>query len=496
MAASQMTGVLRTAVDAARQFWDIVGPGGKLHPQYFLENRGHLVVESLLLGIIVYLFLQQAFKPKPRGDDPLSDKEMDALVAEWRPEPLVPRMEEAERPRERVVTAVHGHHAIVDGKRVLNLASANFLNFGGMPEPMEAARATVARYGVGSCGPRGFYGTIDVHLQLEAHLAEFMGCPICTIFSFDIATIASVIPACANRKDIIIMDERCNYAVQQGVLLSRASVHSFKHNDMEDLQRVLEKVEAKERADKKPLCRKLIIVEGIFATTGDIPPLDEVFAIKERYKYRLLVDESLSFGVLGPNGRGCCEQFGLTAGDVEVICASMSGTLGSIGGFCVGDPAVVEHQRLAGSGYVFSASLPPFLGTAADEALALLRDRGPMLLPRLRHICSTARAQLEKVPGILVSGGPLSTGNSPVVHLTLAPAVAERVGHQAFALISRMAERMFDCDGIMVSVPLYSCLEKMKTAPSLRIFLSAAMTDEEVSGLAAAVRAAAKEILP
>jgi len=269
-------------------------------------------VEALLVVVIAYLFLQHSFKPHPRSEDPLTEKDIQNLCREWEPEPLVPKLKEHEEGfKTKVLTGASGIHATVDGRTVLNLASANMLCLGGTADMTETARDTIEKYGVGSCGPRGFYGTIDVHLQLEDQLAQFMGTDECIIYSFDIATVASIVPAFASRKDIIIADECCSFPIQQGIELSRASVHYFKHNDVADLERILISVDESERKQKKPLNRRLIIVEGIYATRGDMAPLDKIYEIKEKYKYRLLVEESFSFGVLGRTGRGACEHFGL-----------------------------------------------------------------------------------------------------------------------------------------------------------------------------------------
>lgn len=414
------------------------------------------------------------------------------LCREWQPEPLVPKID-ADLP-ERILSEVDGIHAVVNGKKVMNLASANFLNLSGTADMKKVANDTVAKYGVGSCGPRGFYGTIDVHLQLEAAIASFMGCPSCTIFSFDIATVASVIPACANRKDIVVADEYVSFPVQQGLSLSRAAVHWFKHNDPEDLERIIKKVEEQERKLKKPLCRKLVVVEGVYPNFGDIAPLDKICEIKDKYKYRLLVEESYSFGVMGATGRGACEHHGLAPHQVEVICASMGTALGSVGGFCTGaEKDVVEHQRLAGSAYVFSASLPPFLATSALIALTAMQqsDLQRKLLTKLHSNCLSLRTQIAKIPGLYVNSGP-SCDSSAVIHVRLDPSLSK--GQQQ-ELLSQLADVAMEKHGVMMSVPAYSSLDRVQPTPSVRIFVSAAMTDKDVSAVIAALKAAAKEVL-
>lgn len=126
----------------------------------------------------------------------------------------------------------------------------NFLGIAGNTEVRDACHKTINKYGVGSCGPRGFYGTIDVHLELEERIAKFMGTQEAILYSYDLATLSSVIPAFANKKDLIIADEGCSYAIQNGCHLSRAKTVYFKHNDVEDLKKILEKVKEDDRKYK------------------------------------------------------------------------------------------------------------------------------------------------------------------------------------------------------------------------------------------------------
>lgn len=141
-----------------------------------------------------------------------------------------------------------------------------------------------------------------------------------------------MIPAFCKRGDVIVMDEACNYAIQSGTLLSRSRVYRFRHNDMDSLEQTLRQIDAEDLAAKRPLTRRFILVEGIYAHLGDLCPLDKVFALKQRYQYRLLVDETMSLGVLGRTGRGACEHYGIDPSDVDVIVASMSTSLATVGG--------------------------------------------------------------------------------------------------------------------------------------------------------------------
>ncbi|GBF89694.1 serine palmitoyltransferase [Raphidocelis subcapitata] len=495
---------LRPIRQAWAEFWDIFGPGGRLHPDWFIEHQGHLFIEGGLMAIILVLFFQSGYRPsKEQEEEPLTEREIDELCREWKPEPLVPDIaEEDQLPEPPVIQEWENSHWVtVAGRRALNLTAADFLGLSNDPSVAAAARATVERYGVGSCGPRGFYGTFDVHLQLEQDLAAFMGEEEAIIYSYDIATVASVIPAFASRADILVMDEGCSYPIQQGAKLSRARVFTFKHNDAGDLAALLGRIEAEEARERKPLCRRMIVVEGVYSNTGEVAPLRRIYELKERYKYRLCVEETLSFGVMGERGRGACEAAGLEPGQVEIICASMSGALGSVGGFCVGHSEVCDHQRLCGQGYCFSASLPPYLATAAIAALRILgTPDGQALARRVRGAAAELRAALAAgPPGLVLAGaadGPAAA--SPVVHLHLDPSVESRLGPRpaVAAALQRVADILLQRYGVFVALPRYSVLDEVHPRQSIKLVANAALASEgRVEHVASALREAAAEVL-
>lgn len=167
-----------------------------------------------------------------------------------------------------------------NGRTVTNLASYNFYNLVANETLKEKAIQTLRTYGVGPCGPPGFYGTQDVHMKTEADIASHLGVPACILYAQAFSTISSVIPAFSKRGDIIVADKAVNYSIRKGLQISRSSVRWYEHNDMEDLQRVLEKV-IKEQA-KKPLTRRFIITEGIFENIGDTVDLPRIVRISFR----------------------------------------------------------------------------------------------------------------------------------------------------------------------------------------------------------------------
>eukprot|EP00210_Caulerpa_lentillifera_P006703 g6405.t1 len=468
------------------ELWRFIQPGGKLHPASFLEHKGHLVIESLLCFAILYLIWLPRSRPKQEQNQ-LTDEELKELCEEWSPEPLVPEIDWTDD--DRIIDSRIDRIVIINDRQILNMQSTDFLGLLTNDAIGKACNNSIVKYGVGSCGPRAFYGTVDVHLQLEEHIARFMGMQESIVYSFDLATVPSLLPAFASAKDVIVVDECVCYPIQTGCRLSRAQVLTFKHNDVEDLERVLTSIEEKHRQQKRPLNRRYIVVEGIYQDCGDVAPLDRIYELKLKYKYRLVVDESLSFGVLGKTGRGACEYFGLTPGDAEIVTASLSHSLVSIGGFCVGDHEIIGHQRINGHGYIFSASLPPFLAAAADEALTQL-ECNPGELELLRYKASTLRTNLSQIEALRVIGA--SDGvemNSPLIHLQLASEL-DTSAKQSWKMLKRIEKWMFEERGIAVCVPKYSGLEWKQPCPTIRIAVSVKHTEDDLSSVTDALRCA------
>ncbi|MFQ6659385.1 hypothetical protein Gotur_028288 [Gossypium turneri] len=265
-----------------------------------------------------------------------------------------------------VLESAAGLHTIIDGKEVVNFASANYLGFVGHDKLLESCTSALEKYGVGSCGPRGFYGTIDVHLDCEARIAKFLGTHDSILYSYGLST----------------LDEGVHWGIQNGLYLSRSTIVYFKHNDMESLEKTLEKITAQNKRAKK--LRRYIVVESVYQNSGQIAPLDKIIKLKEKYRFRVLLDETNSFGVLGRTGRGLTEYCGVPIEKIDIVTAAMGHALATEGGFCTGSARVIDHQRLSSSGYVFSASLPPYLASAAITAIDIL-EQNPDLTSKLKE---------------------------------------------------------------------------------------------------------------
>ncbi|KAK7311080.1 hypothetical protein RJT34_08973 [Clitoria ternatea] len=258
-------------------------------------------------------------------EDQEDDGEIDELCDEWVPELLIPSLNEDLYYEPPVLESAAGPHTTINGNELL-----------------ESYFAALEKYGVGSCGPRGFYGTIDVHLDCEARIAKFLGTPNSILYSYGLSTMFSAIPASSKKGDIIVADEGVHWGIQNGLYLSRSTVMYFKHNDMDSLRETLENITSKNKRAKK--LRRYIVVEAVYQNSGQIAPLDEIIKLKEKYRFRVLMDESNSIGVLGSSGRGLTEYYGIPVEKLDIITTAMGHALATEGGFCTGNARVIDHQ--------------------------------------------------------------------------------------------------------------------------------------------------------
>ena len=392
----------------------------------------HVFIETTLIFSIVYILFARSkdWREMPKE---LTAKEQEELIHEWKTQPLTPPMtEEEDDDLDIVVHAMHGNKLDITvgdnptRKTVLNFGNFDFLGWtsdASREVLRQASLEALDRYGCGSCGPRGFYGTVDVHLELEKVFADFCGTPDSILYSDGASTCSSTVAAFCKRGDLLVVDEAVYEPIRTGVTLSRATVKWFKHNDMVDLRRVMMEVQETDKRLRRPqnAQRRFLVVEGLYKDTGSIAPLDELVKLKHEFSYRLILDESFSFGTLGKTGRGALEHFGLQVmHDAEIVTIGLENSMGSVGGITVGTEEIVDHQRLSGSGYCFSAASPPFTASAAIAALAQMRSH-PELLVRLRenqaYLYDQVTAMCAQLDGVLVvTSDPLS----PITMLSVA----------------------------------------------------------------------------
>ncbi|CAH1773901.1 unnamed protein product, partial [Owenia fusiformis] len=436
----------------------------------------HLLFEGLLIVVIIRLFFTQSYKPEHN----LSDKEKKELVEEWTPEPLVPDTP-SDHPallalvHDNVVSGPIGKLLNINGQPCINLATFNFLGLAGNCSIKEEAVRSLRKYGVGSCGPRGFYGTVDVHLELEEKLAKYMQCEEAILYSYGFATVASAIPAYSKRGDVIFCDDGVSFAIQKGIQASRSKVVYFKHNDMQDLERVLKEqdIEDKKNPKKAKVTRRFMIVEGLYLNHGDICPLPQLIDLKWKYKVRIFIDESISFGTLGKSGKGVTEHFNIPVSEIDLITASIENSVGSIGGFCCGKAYVVDHQRLSGLGYCFSASLPPMLASAAIQSLNIMREK-PQIFQSLQQNAQYMHNQLQRLPGLTVCGLPVS----PIQHLRLIKPTGDRSRDQK--TLQKIVDLARD-KGVALTVARYLDTEEQHLPPvSIRVTVNIELKEEDM----------------
>ena len=253
---------------------------------------------------------------------------------------------------------------LISGKKVLMFGSNAYLGLTNHPKVKEAAIEAIKKYGTGCAGSRFLNGTLDIHVELEKELAEFVGKDEALCFSTGFTVNEGIIPAVVGRGDYIICDDRDHASIVDGRRLSFSTQLKYKHNDMEALEKELQKC--------KPESVKLIVVDGVFSMEGDLANLPEIVRLKEKYNASIMVDEAHGLGVFGHQGRGVCDHFGLTD-QVDVIMGTFSKSLASIGGFVAADKDTINWLRHNSRSYIFSASNTPAATAAAREALHILK---------------------------------------------------------------------------------------------------------------------------
>ncbi len=279
-----------------------------------------------------------------------------------------------------------GAEVIMEGKRRIMLGSNNYLGLTSDPRVIEAGVKALEKYGTGCSGSRFLNGTLDIHIQLESELAQFLGKESVMMFSTGFQSNTGIIGAIASRGDYIFCDKENHASIYDGCRQSYAKTIRFNHSDMEHLETSLKSV---------PLeAGKLIVTDGVFSMGGDICKLPEIVALAERYNARVMVDDAHGLGVIGEGGRGTASYFGLT-GKVDIIMGTFSKSLASLGGYMAADERVVNYVRHTSRPFIFCASIPPANCATAIEALHVLREN-PELPAKLAELAKYMRDGLRK----------------------------------------------------------------------------------------------------
>ena len=265
----------------------------------------------------------------------------------------------------RCIESEQNTEVIMSGRKVLMFGSNSYLGLTNHPKVIEAAVEATRKYGTGCAGSRFLNGTLDLHLQLEKELAEFVGKEDAIIYSTGFQVNLGVVSCVTGREDYVICDELDHASIVEGRRLSFSTILKFKHNDMESLEKELQKC--------RPDAVKLIVVDGVFSMEGDIANLPEIVRLSKKYDANIMVDEAHGLGVLGNNGRGTCDHFGLTK-EVDLIMGTFSKSLAAIGGFIAADESIINYLRHNSRSYIFSASNTPAATAAARAALQIMKN--------------------------------------------------------------------------------------------------------------------------
>ncbi|MBN2017279.1 MAG: aminotransferase class I/II-fold pyridoxal phosphate-dependent enzyme [Candidatus Cloacimonetes bacterium] len=300
----------------------------------------------------------------------------------------------------RVISSEQDTEVIVNGKKTLMLGSNSYLGLTNHPKVKEAAIEATKKYGTGCAGSRFLNGTLDIHIELEERLANLVGMDAALAYSTGFQANLGVLSTIVGRGEYFVTDKLDHASIIDGCRLSFGKMLRFNHNDMDDLERVLQNIEE---------APKLIVVDGIFSMEGDITKLPQIVHLAERYNAQIMVDDAHSIGVLGEKGSGTSNHFGLTD-KTDVIMGTFSKSLASVGGFIAGNEELMHYLKHFSRPLIFSASLPPASAATVIAALDIMESE-PERIERLWEITR----YMQK--GFVDIGYDIGTSCTPIIPL-------------------------------------------------------------------------------
>lgn len=351
----------------------------------------------------------------------------------------------------RVIESAQENTVRYKGREVIMLGSNNYLGLTNHPRVKEAARKAIAKYGTGCAGSRFLNGTLDIHIELEEKLAALVGKEKALVFSTGFMVNQGVLSSLAGRNEIIIVDRTDHASIIDGARLSFAEVRKFKHNDMENLELVLKNESAN---------NKLIVIDGVFSMEGDIANLPRINELAQEHDAVVMVDDAHGIGVLGHQGRGTCNHFGLTD-QIHLIMGTFSKSLASVGGFIASDADTIHYIQHVARALMFSASMPPASVASVSAAVDVMLEE-TWRHDALWHNNDLMRARL------LDAGFDTGPSETPII-----PAV---VGEDMVAF--RMCRRLID-EGVFVNPVVSPAVEPGNAL--IRLSLMATHTEDEIN---------------
>ncbi|KAL0233425.1 hypothetical protein PCE1_001940 [Barthelona sp. PCE] len=326
------------------------------------------VLLYICVAILFITLIKTSLLEQPVDEDESMEHfiEDERIISEFSPNPLCSMLSSS--PSVIVVEGKPGPVLNTCDGTFINFATRNYRNFEEEFSILEDSIDTLAEYGVGTCGPRGFFGTLKPHLDLEETTSKlFNEEAYCIHFPLAYSARMSVLSVFAHKRDIVFVDELICAGLLTGIALTKAKRVIFRHNDADDFERV---VRLHPRAKNG---RSFVILEGIYEKTGCVANLPEFVHIAKEYNVIVVVDDALALAVLGKKGLGSLDYHSLSLSDVDLLLGSYENAVGSMGGFCISsDAEVIEHQRLTALGYVFSATIPTFHCMASVSVLKRL----------------------------------------------------------------------------------------------------------------------------
>jgi 8-amino-7-oxononanoate synthase len=349
------------------------------------------------------------------------------------------------------IQEVNGNKVKVDGKEMIMVGSNNYLGLLGHPRVMKAAQAAIDRYGVATCGSRFLNGTLDIHVELEKRLAEFMNKEAALTFSTGFQTNQGIISTLVGKGDMVVTDRMVHASIIDACRLSFGDVYKFKHNDMADLERILKSL--------KKNGGRLVVVDGVFSMEGDLANLPEIVGLAKKYEARVLVDDAHGIGVMGKNGRGTCEHFGVED-DVDLVMGTFSKSFASLGGFVAGEKKVISYIKHFARSLIFSASITPASVATVLATLDII-EAEPQRRERLWEITEKMKS------GFQAMGYNTGETETPVIPVIIGD------DDTTFLLWRFLRE-----EGIFTNPVIYPAVPKDQTL--IRTSYSATHTDEEL----------------
>jgi 8-amino-7-oxononanoate synthase len=357
------------------------------------------------------------------------------------------------------IQEVLGNKVKVRGREMIMVGSNNYLGLLDHPRVKKAAQLAIDKYGVATCGSRFLNGTLDLHEELEERLAKFMKREAALTFSTGFQTNLGIISTIAGKGDSIIADRMVHASIIDACRLSFATVYKFKHNDMADLERVLTTISDDEG--------KLIVVDGVFSMEGDLANLSEIVRLAKKYNAKIMVDEAHGIGVMGKNGRGTPEHFGVED-DIDLVMGTFSKSFASLGGFVAGDKKVISYIKHFARSLIFSASITPASVATVLATLDIIESE-PERRERLWAITHKMKS------GFQAMGYDTGQTQTPIIPLMI------KDDDQAFMLWKMLRE-----EGIFTNPIIYPAVPKGQAL--IRTSYSATHTDEELDKVLASFK--------